>query len=412
MKKYKGFEFVNLGLPSGTMWATCNVGAAFETDHGLYFQWGDTVGHTKDSGYDFPFGYGKEFILRRFAENNSHILPFCQQDLRPTEDAAHTVMGGKWITPSDSDFHELIHHCLYTWMENYKGSGVCGALFTSKVNGNTLFFPAGGNISDGEHYGQGDVCMWTRDYYGGQQADGYDFYGEKPYRFNVGSVIGYGRAIRGIFRFDDKLVNIVKNLTPVKQMNTHNTVDLGLPSGTLWASCNVGATSETDPGLYFQWGDTVGHPKDSGYDFSEKNYTKKGLSAVYDNYPLIVDAAHFYMGEKWEIPISYHFAELRHECEITPIKDYQGSGVDGFLVTSKINGNTLFFPSGGWFEGKKLTHQEVGLYGTKRTYFETDRFKGMDMSIDIYGKARWEFFDRSRCNGHLLRAVTRIKDNK
>lgn len=410
MKKYKGFEFVNLGLPSGTMWATCNVGAVSETDHGLYFQWGSTVGHSKDSGYDFSYVYEIEFSRRRFAENNSHILPFCQQDLRPTEDAAYVAMGGKWITPSDNDFYEMIHHCLYTWMENYEGSGVSGGLFTSKVNGNTLFFPAGGKITimNGKHLAQGDVCMWTRNNYGGSKARGYNFYGPKPDWCDVGEIIGNGRAIRGIFRFDDKLVNIVKNLTPVKQMNTHNTVDLGLPSGTLWASCNVGATSETDPGLYFQWGDIEGHPKDSGYDFSEKNYTKKGLCAVYDNYPLIVDAAHFYMGEQWEIPTSYHFGELRHECEITPIKDYQGSGVDGFLVTSKINGNTLFFPSGGRFEGKKLMYQEVGLYGTK-VNFRTDRFEGMNMSIDIYGKARWEFFDRSRCNGHLLRAVTRGK---
>lgn len=407
MKKYKGFEFVNLGLPSGTMWATYNVGAASETDLGLYFQWGDTVGHTKDEGNNFPFEYKQRFLRSRFAENNSHTLPFCQQDLRPTEDAVHITMGGRWTSPSDNDFYEMIHHCLYTWIENYKGSGVCGALFTSKVNGKTLFFPAGGWLKEGENVAQDIVAMWTRTNYGGGQARGYDFRGDEPLCFDVGEGIQNGRPFRGIFRFDDKLKSIVKNLPSAKQMNTHETVDLGLPSGTLWASCNVGAASETDPGLYFQWGDPVGHTKDSGYDFSEKNYIKKGLCAVYDNYPLIVDAAHLYMGEQWEIPTSYHFGELRHECEITPIKDYQGSGVDGYLVTSKINGNTLFFPSGGCFEGKRLTRQEVGIYGTK-VNFRTDRFEAMIMRT-IYGKVQWELWDENRYNGHLLRAVTRGK---
>ena len=45
---YNGHEYVDLGLPSGTLWAKCNVGAETETDYGLYFQWGDTQGYTAD----------------------------------------------------------------------------------------------------------------------------------------------------------------------------------------------------------------------------------------------------------------------------------------------------------------------------------------------------------------------------
>lgn len=43
-----GYEYVDLGLPSGTLWATCNVGASKPSDYGLYFQWGDTIGYPKD----------------------------------------------------------------------------------------------------------------------------------------------------------------------------------------------------------------------------------------------------------------------------------------------------------------------------------------------------------------------------
>ena len=146
---YNGYEYVDLGLPSGTKWATCNVGAFKPSDAGLYFQWGDTKGYTKEqvgtgngqkkfSWTDYkwnPNGDGKTFT--------KYTNPGDTLELE--DDAAHINMGGDWHIPTPDQIKELTANTTSTWTTQ---DGVNGRLFTSS-NGKSIFIPAAGSAWNG-----------------------------------------------------------------------------------------------------------------------------------------------------------------------------------------------------------------------------------------------------------------------
>ena len=138
---HNGHEFVDLGLPSGLLWATCNVGATSPEQAGLYFAWGETVGFSADQ---------VENGERSFSSSEYKLGPAASisADLTPEQDAARIYMGGKWRIPTYDEFQELIDNCDGVWTENYNGTGVTGHIFISKINGNSVFFPASGICID------------------------------------------------------------------------------------------------------------------------------------------------------------------------------------------------------------------------------------------------------------------------
>ena len=131
---HKGHEFVNLGLSSGTLWATCNVGATSPEQTGLYFAWGETTGFSADQVKSGE----RSFFLKDYVEN------ITSSDLTLEQDAAHVYMGGEWRMPTYDECQELIDNCNVVWTDDYNGTGVKGRVFTSKVNENSVFFPAAG----------------------------------------------------------------------------------------------------------------------------------------------------------------------------------------------------------------------------------------------------------------------------
>ena len=150
--KHNGFEYVDLGLPSGTKWAKYNVGAYSETDNGLYFPFGGIV------GLDSPY-YEGNF--------DSHKLKF-NGDIKATlnldNDAAHIHMGGKWHMPTKEQFEELLDekNTVSTWIYDYCIREVSGRLFRSRINNETLFIPANGFISNHQYVQNGQTCsLWT-----------------------------------------------------------------------------------------------------------------------------------------------------------------------------------------------------------------------------------------------------------
>lgn len=146
-----GFEYVDLGLPSGTLWATMNVGASKPSDYGLYFQWGDTQGYTKDQ---VGMGNGKKWFSwddYKFNINGSDTYFSKYTDTSATlgleDDAAHITMGGDWHMPSPSQIQELIDHTTAAWTTL---DGVNGMKFTSKKDKSKfIFIPAAGFATDG-----------------------------------------------------------------------------------------------------------------------------------------------------------------------------------------------------------------------------------------------------------------------
>ena len=134
---YNGYEYVDLGLPSGLKWAICNVGATSPEQPGMYFAWGETKGYTSD---DIDSNV-RSFNVAEYTGNSASLI---SDDLIGKCDAAHIYMKGSWRTPINKDFTELVKNTYKTWIDDYNKTGVSGLLLTSKTNGNTIFFPASG----------------------------------------------------------------------------------------------------------------------------------------------------------------------------------------------------------------------------------------------------------------------------
>jgi hypothetical protein len=151
---FNGHEYVDLGLPSGTLWATKSIGAEIEEGYGLYFAWGSTVGYTSEQISEGTFIFGTS------ADGLGSGVKYMEDEFTPTkynatdgktvldleDDAAHVVMGGDWHMPTKEQLNELTVYTTSTWTTQ---NGVNGRLFTSTNNGNSLFVPASGHAYQG-----------------------------------------------------------------------------------------------------------------------------------------------------------------------------------------------------------------------------------------------------------------------
>ena len=125
----------------------------------------------------------------------------------------------------------------------------------------------------------------------------------------------------------------------------HEWVDLGLPSGTKWATMNVGATTPEGYGDYFAWGETT---TKSSYSSSNYNYSSDPTTL-----PLERDAAYVNWESSWRMPTAQETDELINTSYTTWTWTTQ-SGVNGYKVTSKTNGNSIFLPAAGYRYGSDL----------------------------------------------------------
>ena len=130
-------------------------------------------------------------------------------------------------------------------------------------------------------------------------------------------------------------------------------IDLALPSGVLWADKNIGATTPYEHGLYFSWGNVIGHAEGSGYDFSDAVYAGTPGAALTGNVPVntTYDAARHNLGSPCRLPTVGEFQELNSNCDSEWTDE---DGVAGRRFTSRINGNSIFFPAGGYYYGTTL----------------------------------------------------------
>lgn len=138
-------HLIDLGLPSGTKWSCCNIGAAKPEEFGDYYAWGET----NDKGiYDWS-----TYMYCDGSEDTCHDLG---SDIAGTDyDVAHVKWGGSWVMPSIDQILELLTDCSYI---NTSVNGVNGGMITGP-SGGTIFFPfAGQRHSD--VYSIGDFCQY------------------------------------------------------------------------------------------------------------------------------------------------------------------------------------------------------------------------------------------------------------
>ena len=150
--------YVDLGLPSGTLWATCNIGADSPEDYGDYFAWGETSGYnggkTTFDWSTYKYCNGSSTSITKYCCNSSIYNGFTFTDtlteLEPEDDAATANWGSEWCIPTKEQFDELINSSYTTTMWTIQNE-VSGRLITSKIPGyteNSIFLPAAGSRSN------------------------------------------------------------------------------------------------------------------------------------------------------------------------------------------------------------------------------------------------------------------------
>ncbi len=137
-------QAVDLGLPSGLRWASCNVGATAAEGYGDYYAWGETAPKTDYSWATYKHANGAENKLTKYCTDTSYGDNCFTDDkttLEPGDDAATVNWGEEWRMPTDAEWTELREQCTWTWTTL---NGVYGCQVTSKTNSNSIFLPAAG----------------------------------------------------------------------------------------------------------------------------------------------------------------------------------------------------------------------------------------------------------------------------
>ena len=144
---YNGHDYIDLGLPSGTMWATCNVGTDTPEDHGDRFAWGETQPKAVYTDSNYLYTHGGYFEFTKYCTKPEYGYNGFTDNLKtlePSDDAATVNWGEGWRTPTINEWVELLTKCRYTFTSR---NGVNGCVFTGR-NGSSIFLPVKGRVGD------------------------------------------------------------------------------------------------------------------------------------------------------------------------------------------------------------------------------------------------------------------------
>ena len=192
-----GRDYVDLGLPSRIMWATCNIGATKPYEFGDYFAWGEVT--PKDDYSDKLYKWGTLYNLTKYCTKGKDGIVDNKAVLESEDDAACFNWGNGWRMPTISEMTELKESCEWEKVENFMGKGVVGMVGRSKYNGNFIFFPFAGDRADIRLLNK-DCCG---DYYTSQVVSSFPYESYALYLRNyVGVEGGYlryvGRSVRAV----------------------------------------------------------------------------------------------------------------------------------------------------------------------------------------------------------------------
>lgn len=456
--------FVDLGLPSGTLWAKCNLGMSKPEEAGDFYAWGEV--ETK-----------KEFTIKNYKWidnlSNDYEVACIYNDynklLYPVFDVCTHKLGEEFCLPNRDQLNELLG-CESRWDTL---NGVEGQRFVGP-NGNSIFLPAaimpGGKTLDADYLGAfyKSNLYCSKTFYSDHTGYG-NFYdgllvrpvyrqlnvekielnktkiemctGASPVGLRLLKAVSHLGELELKWSSSNNNVATVKNgyVTPVSPGHcviacsyrdlrsycevvvldcqdttpviTHEYVDLGLPSGNLWATTNIGADTLTNSGAYFAWGcvtpiysnacTTCGNMwwGLSNSELMNKNVITKDtiLSPFYD-------AAKYNWGDDWSVPTKADFEELFNIC------DREFLYINHVAVFKFIgpNGNELILPKAG-----RLNEQNshiVGRYWTSTPCENGDSYMFYTCDRRDFNQAVSEMQSSKR--GSLIRIRPVMKPNK
>ena len=468
---------IDLGLPTGTKWACCNVGATKPEEYGDYFQWGKTQ-ETNEHNSNTSLHYNG---------NTSTSYNFDGNIVGTEFDVAHVKWGGEWKMPSWDKSVELTDQCSFEWVIV---NGISGGRFIGP-NGNSVFLPSCGSYGQRGLIGCGIMgAYWTGTkrppYYPYVNNDAYSFGFYSPseggrganegwsdcyHSLSVRPVIGgldkiplilstdtlilsefnrkeikitsgYGElshyekvssntdvaSVEVLFKVEGSFVEItsyfageatitVKDISRGQEAeikvivktncpddNHPHIIDLGLPSGTKWACCNVGASSPRQCGGYYAWGETE---EKELYDYSTYIHCDGTYGTCHDLGEsicgTIYDVARVKWGEGWQMPSLEQTVELMnglYSCETNSF-DSSEKGIKMF----KKEFNYIYFPYTGWYQSNGFQNPKIaGSYWTgTKSYNDSNgayNFAFIKSGIEVDN-----YWLNSRAMGHPVRPV-------
>lgn len=209
-------HLIDLGLPSGTKWACCNVGATTPEGYGGYYAWGETEEKSVYSEVTYQYCTGEDtdgdgwYNLKTQWQNLG-------DDISGTSyDVAHVKWGGYWVMPSKDQLEELISNCTYKWTTE---NGVNGGKLTSNINGASIFLPESGIRSFSNlFYLDWDGHYWSSTYDPSGKSIAYYLYfdSESAPTKTRSNVRFYGQSVRPV---------VIE--TPLTHLQlSHNRVDM------------------------------------------------------------------------------------------------------------------------------------------------------------------------------------------
>ena len=453
---------VDLGLPSGTKWACCNVDAPTPEGYGGYFAWGETGVKLVYDWSTYTFCNGTESCCQDIGANIG----------RTTYDVAHEKWGGFWQMPSSAQFQELLDNCSSEWTTV---NGVYGRKFTGK-NGCSIFFPSAGfhegaNLSLSVNYG----IYWsgTKVSDDNSRAKYLQFSASTTYLIDNPRYAGFPVRPVNVVTLDlsESSVSLTKGNTTTVEVTTGSgnytvsssdvgiaavaisgnkviiigmekgsatitvtdtetgisseievevkgaeqpssyrtcpddhhphLIDLGLPSGTKWACCNVGADAPESYGGYYAWGETT--EKDV-YDWNTYTYCDGSYNTCHDLGSDIAgtqyDVAHVQWGGSWVMPSKEQQDELRANCTYTWTTK---NGINGGQFTGP-NGGIIFLPAAGYRWSESLDNA-----GSSGDYWSSTQYpsdSSYAYNLDFYsGYVYWGLSNRDY--GFTVRPVSK-----
>ena len=395
-------EYVDLGLPSGNLWAKCNLGASSPEAYGDYYAWGEVEPKQEYTKSNHKW-YKEGAPSQGFTKYNNEDGKLTLED---EDDAVIQKLGNGWRTPTLADFRELTNQ-KYTTIEKTTLNGVAGYQITSKKNKKSIFIPCAGFknsekpqtrfISDDEEVA---VCMTNL-----RRIDNM-VYNAWTFAFQNDRIGRYGKR-----RPDGISIRPVKGPgVPVP----NNCVDLGLASGLLWAKCNMGTTDPTQLGDYYAWGETS--TKKKYYSDNYKHfkidggikvlkYNEKDGKTVLD---LNDDAARANIGAGYRIPTKEDWEELLEDCKweavtttLSEIIDPSQTKVIARWKVTGPSGNSIVLPMTSGFRGDGW-----GVQPDNDTYYTTANLYPADelSDKDKYQKAvalTWPMFAKETSSGGI-----------
>ena len=395
-------EYVDLGLPSGNLWAKCNLGASSPEAYGDYYAWGEVEPKQEYTKSNHKW-YKEGAPSQGFTKYNNEDGKLTLED---EDDAVIQKIGNGWRTPTLADFRELTNQ-KYTTIEKTTLNGVAGYQITSKKNKKSIFIPCAGFknsekpqtrfISDDEEVA---VCMTNL-----RRIDNM-VYNAWTFAFQNDRIGRYGKR-----RPDGISIRPVKGPgVPVP----NNCVDLGLASGLLWAKYNMGATEPTDRGNYYAWAETS--TKKKYYSDNYKHFkTDGGIKVLKYNekdgktvLDLNDDAARANIGAGYRIPTKEDWEELLEDCKweavtttLSEIIDPSQTKVIARWKVTGPSGNSIVLPMTSGFRGDGW-----GVQPDNDTYYTTANLYPADelSDKDKYQKAvalTWPMFAKETSSGGI-----------